>query len=162
MYRGFNARVWDYDPAMADFWAALIGAVIGSATTLAAAGIAYKSVVNVERGKAERKAVTDLVTAAFDFDKALLSLQESINSKANTEMDFKLADENVRVTGRDLNRLSYLVRDDILARLAQGIYRIGFEERINIIPPAPRSDLDRVVRQRDALAARATEVLKGL
>jgi hypothetical protein len=147
---------------VADFWAALIGAVIGSATTLAAAAIAYKSVVNVERGKAERSAVTDLATAAFDFDKALLSLQEAINAKDKTESDFKLADEHVRVTGRDLNRLSYLVRDDMLARLAQGMYQAGFEERINLIPPAPRADLGRVVRQRDALAARATEVLKGL
>ena len=147
---------------MVDFWAALIGAVIGSAATLAAAAIAYKSVVNIERGKAERIAVTELVTAAFDFDKALLSLQEAINTKGNADTDFKLADEHVRVTGRDLNRLSYLVRDDMLARLAHGLYQVGFEERVNLIPPAPRADLDRVVRQRDALAARATEVLKGL
>jgi hypothetical protein len=147
---------------VADFWAGLVGAVIGSAATLAASAIAYRGVLKVERGKAERVAVADLVTAAFDFDKALLSLQEAINAKDKTEADFRFADEHVRATGRDLNRLAYLVRDEELARLARRLYEVGFGERVNLIPPSPRANLDRVRDERDSLASRAQIVLKAL
>lgn len=51
---------------MPDFWAGLIGAVIGTAGTLAASGIAYLAALKVEGDKSERNAISELMVAVYE------------------------------------------------------------------------------------------------
>ena len=141
---------------MPDFWAALIGAVIGTAGTLVASGIAYRAALKVEGDKSERNAVSDLMVAAYDFDAAILKLTET------QEPDFMRADEDVRSSGRALDRLAYLVRDDKLRALALELEKVGFGERVNVKPSQSRADFQRVRKAREVLTSRANEVVKTL
>lgn len=61
----------------------------------------------------------------------------------------------------DFDRAAYLVGDDMLARLALGLEQVGHMERVNL-HTGLGVDLDKLRAQRDALASRATEVVKGL
>src|SRR5215472_14527417 len=116
---------------MPDFWAALIGAVVGTVGTLGAAAVAFRAALTVDRRRAERQAVADLTSAAYDFDTALLTLSEAISRERD---DISQLDEDVRRTGRRLDQLAYLVADADLRRLALALEKVGFGVRAALTP----------------------------
>jgi hypothetical protein len=154
---------------MSDFIAAVIGAVLGSAATIGASAIAYRAVLNVEGGKAERSAIADLMAAAYDLDEAMQTLSAAANSPAGQHgvEDFLRADVAVRNATRMLDRLAHQVRDDELRRLALDLETAASEERVLLYPTtsgpgSARADLPRIRKARNAVAKRAAEVVKSL
>jgi hypothetical protein len=146
---------------MPDFFASLLGAVVGALAAISAAWIAYRGSLRSDRKKAERQALSDVMAAAYDWDTALLTMHEGIGKKLSQEKMVAL-DEEVRAAGRTLDRLAYLVVDSEARRLALKLAEIGWGVRVAIIPPSSRPDLDAVRRAREALAVRANEVIAKL
>ena len=146
---------------MQDFIASLLGAIVGASAAIGAAWIAYRGALTTESRKAERAAISDLMSTAFEWDAALLALQEGVQRQFVNDNLIAL-DEDVRTTGRNLERLSYLVADQETRTLARTLARTGWGARVSIKPPSSMADFGAIRTARDELAARANKVIAGL
>lgn len=138
---------------------ALLGAAVGAAATLLAARATTRGVVAIERERAERDRIGELLRAAIDWDSALLDLQwaeqRETTSLASGSGGVVDADVAAREAGNRLQVVAWRVGDRELRKRAETLLAEGWGFR------GSRQDFGKVRGARDALGERAVELSQG-
>jgi hypothetical protein len=151
---------------MFTWWQGLLGTLVGGSFSLLGSWVALRGPLRVERIRAERLAIADLMTAAFEFDASLVALAEIFPAQIEGQAehhDFLRRDDKVRTSGRQLQLRAYFVADADLRSLGLALATVGFGQRALVDARGPGGfDLEKVRAARDAVATRTTIVLERL